>query len=637
MSLYKQLWISVALLMLVIFGITFAINGVSSSRYLEQQLSLKNSDDATALALSLSQQALDPVILELQLAAKLDQGSYEYIELLDPNGEVIFSRSNTMTEVDTPRWITRVFPIYSTPGTATISNGWNPVGELSLKSHEQFAYAELWNGAKRTLLALLLAIVFASIIGSLALRIILQPLRQVVGQAQAMGERRFITLAEPFTTEFAEVTRSMNELARRVHDMLNRESERLTRQREITDLDKTTGILQREPFMARLSAKLASDGVDARGSVALVRLGNLVRLNQHYGRQNIDTLLNDIGSALIQFATTETRWVTGRLNGSDFCIIAPGEDNPKHLGEVLQRILYDALDHHAMRRDAHVPGSCVAYISGDTIAQIMTSLDGALLAADGENESTLVVATRGASSALPAREQAAMWKKELNNALTEGRLFMQTFPVLDAHHKLLHMEGMIRLNINDDIRSAGEFMPWVHRLDLGGQIDREMIVLGIDNIKRQAQPTCINLTATSLTDPTFTAWLEDYLSKNSEATKRLSLEIDETASFTYDDGFRRLATCARKFGVQMGIEHMGYRISDIGKLSELGADYIKIDSLFIRDLQINPGNLALVRTYANIAQSLGLACIAEGVGNDQEHEAVIEAGVTGACGPGITL
>jgi len=62
MSLYKQLWIAIALLMLVVFGITFVINGASSSRYLEQQLSLKNNDDANALALSLSQDELDPVI-----------------------------------------------------------------------------------------------------------------------------------------------------------------------------------------------------------------------------------------------------------------------------------------------------------------------------------------------------------------------------------------------------------------------------------------------------------------------------------------------------------------------------------------------------------------------------------------------
>ena len=55
MSLYKQLWIAIVFLLSTVFGLVFLINGVSTSGYLEQQLSQKNSDDASALALSLSQ------------------------------------------------------------------------------------------------------------------------------------------------------------------------------------------------------------------------------------------------------------------------------------------------------------------------------------------------------------------------------------------------------------------------------------------------------------------------------------------------------------------------------------------------------------------------------------------------------
>src|SRR6056300_46494 len=204
MSLYKQLWIAVGGLLLLVFGATFAINGVSSSRYLEQQLSLKNSDDATRIAMALSQQSLDSVLLELQLAAQLDQGSYEYIEFRDPNGKVVFSRGNMLAEDQTPSWIKDLFPSHSLPGVAEVTNGWNQLGTLSLKSHDGFAYDELWNGGKRTLLALIVAIVLAGAIGTMLLRVILNPLADVVSQAQAIGQRRFITVPEPWTMEFAE-------------------------------------------------------------------------------------------------------------------------------------------------------------------------------------------------------------------------------------------------------------------------------------------------------------------------------------------------------------------------------------------------------------------------------------------------
>jgi len=621
--------------MLVVFSATFAINSVSSSRYLEQQLSIKNSDDATRIAMSLSQQSLDPVLLEVQLAAQLDQGSYEYIELRDPNGKVVFSRGTMLAEGQAPGWIKDLFPIHSLPGVAEVTNGWKQLGTLSLKSHDGFAYDELWNGGKRTLLALVVAIVLAGAIGTMLLRVILNPLADVVSQAQAIGQRRFITVPEPWTTEFAEVTRSMNELARRVREMLSRESERLARQREVSDLDPNTGILQREAFMGRLRARLESEGVDANGSVAMVRLSDLARMNQIFGRQPMDTALKEIGSALRRLTVTETEWAVGRLNGSDFCLLAPQEDHPKKVGEALQRIILEVLKRLSMQDKTSLPTACIEYNSGDSIGQIMTGLDGALLAADEESNSPVNIASPGSGTVTPAREQASQWRTDLTLALQENRLLIETYPVLDRHGQIIHEEGMVRVRIKDQIRNAGEFMPWVHRLDLSGEVDRSVVRLAIKNISRTGKPTCANLTASSLTDTTFAVWFEEYLLEHRENDSNLSIEVGEAAAYTHSDGFRRLSQRAHGLGVKIGVEHMGYRISDIGKLSELGVDYIKIDGLFVRDIDTNSGNQALFRTYANIAQSLGLSCIAEGVSSANEMEAVFELGASGVCGKAI--
>jgi EAL domain-containing protein (putative c-di-GMP-specific phosphodiesterase class I) len=44
-----------------------------------------------------------------------------------------------------------------------------------------------------------------------------------------------------------------------------------------------------------------------------------------------------------------------------------------------------------------------------------------------------------------------------------------------------------------------------------------------------------------------------------------------------------------------------------------------------------------MRTYINIAQSLGLSCIAEGISNEDELNAVFELGASGACGQGVSI
>ena len=635
MSLYKQLWIAIVFLLSTVFGLVFLINGVSTSGYLEQQLSQKNSDDASALALSLSQQELDPVLLELQLAARLDQGHYKFIAFTDINGETLFRRENPAAMLPHHEWLATLFPINAEAGESEVSNGWNQLGTVTLASDDGFAYAELWHAGERTVIALLAAVIMAGALGSILLRAILRPLAQVVEQAEAIGQRRFMNLPEPFTTEFRAVTVSMNSLSARVKEMLTRESQRLERQREISDLDSTTGILQREPFMARLKAKLSSEGADASGAIALVRVTNLARMNQMFGRGPVDTTLKTIGIVLRRLTMTEPNWVTGRLNGADFVLLAPEERDPRKVAGILQRVIADALGESSMRDSTTLPGACVEYASGDTISQVMTTLDAALMAADEQQDSSVTLASRHSGSVIPAREQASFWRDALSQALESDGLILEFFPVLSNAGKLFHQEGMVRIKVNNEICPAGAFMPWIHRLDLGGELDRAVVKLAIKQIQKTGRTTAVNLTASALIDPTFSTWLEGLLLKKGMIAERLNLEVNETSAYSHVDGFQRLSRRVQAAGAKLGIEHMGYRIDQVGKLGELGIDYIKIDGLFTKGISSNAGTAALLRTYISISQTLGLPCIAEGIANSDDLRAAYELGASAASGPAV--
>jgi len=635
MSLYKQLWTAIFFLLSIVFGVVFLINGVSTSEYLEQQLSQKNNDDANALALSLSQQELDPVLIELQLAARLDQGNYKFIAFTDVNGDTLFQRENATLMSPRHEWLATLFPINAEIGQAEVSNGWNQFGTLTLASDDGFAYAELWHAGERTLIALLVAVVLAGILGTFLLRLILQPLSQVVEQAEAIGQRRFVTLPEPFTTEFRAVTISMNALSTRVKDMLSRETQRLEQQREVSDLEPTTGILQRDPFMARLKAKLASEEADASGAIALVRITDLARMNQTFGRGAVDTTLKTIGSVLRRLTMTEPTWLTGRLNGSDFVLLAPEARDPRRVAGTLQRVINDALLENSMRANTTIPGACVEYSSGDTIRQIMTTLDAALMAADEQRNSTITLASRHSSSVIPAREQANYWRDALSNALKNNELMLECFPVLTSAGKLFHQEGMVRIKVNNEICPAGAFMPWVNRLDMGGELDRAVVNLALQQIQRTGRTTAVNLTANALTDPTFATWLEGVLLKQSPLAGRLNVEVSELSAFSHVEGFQRLSRRTKAAGAKIGVEHVGYRIDEVGKLSDLGIDYIKIDGLFTNGISGNAGTAALLRTYVSIAQTLSLPCIAEGIVKSDDVQTAYELGAAAASGPAV--
>ncbi|MCB1842063.1 MAG: GGDEF domain-containing protein, partial [Halioglobus sp.] len=170
MSLYKQLWLAILLLLALVFGVSLLVTTLSAKAYLEKQLAIKNADNATALALSLGQQGADDVLMELTLAAQFDTGFYELIELSDPDGKPLVRRASGVDNGAAPGWFMRLLPIQVPPGIATVQDGWQQAGTLTLQSHSRFAYRELWEGTLQLALTFLLAAIGAGVVGSLALR-----------------------------------------------------------------------------------------------------------------------------------------------------------------------------------------------------------------------------------------------------------------------------------------------------------------------------------------------------------------------------------------------------------------------------------------------------------------------------------
>ena len=92
MSLIRQVWLLLALTLVIAFAAAFGITVHSSRQYLETQLGLKNNDTAQFLALTLSQQKGDATAMELVIASQFDTGHYEAIRLIGLNGRPTLER-----------------------------------------------------------------------------------------------------------------------------------------------------------------------------------------------------------------------------------------------------------------------------------------------------------------------------------------------------------------------------------------------------------------------------------------------------------------------------------------------------------------------------------------------------------------
>jgi EAL domain-containing protein (putative c-di-GMP-specific phosphodiesterase class I) len=183
---------------------------------------------------------------------------------------------------------------------------------------------------------------------------------------------------------------------------------------------------------------------------------------------------------------------------------------------------------------------------------------------------------------------------------------------------------------------AGRFLPVAERLRLTPQLDLAAVALGLDELESRPELSglAINLSASSIQLPEFRHELHALL-KRRPGTARLWLEVSEAGALAHFDAFRALCLALKNVGCQMGIEHFGRQFSEIGRLHDLGLDYLKVDASFIRGLESNAGNQAFLKGLSTIAKGIGLKVIAEGVASEAEFKALSGVGFDGATGPAI--
>ncbi|MEA3153364.1 MAG: hypothetical protein QOK44_953, partial [Betaproteobacteria bacterium] len=98
----------------------------------------------------------------------------------------------------------------------------------------------------------------------------------------------------------------------------------------------------------------------------------------------------------------------------------------------------------------------------------------------------------------------------------------------------------------------------------------------------------------------------------------LCLEITEAALITDVDAARRELAKLHDIGVRLAIDDFGTGFSSLSYLAKLPVDTLKIDRSFVVDMTVEPQGLALVSTIINLAHSLKLKVVAEGVETEEQ-------------------
>ncbi|WP_166263705.1 bifunctional diguanylate cyclase/phosphodiesterase [Marinobacter caseinilyticus] len=385
--------------------------------------------------------------------------------------------------------------------------------------------------------------------------------------------------------------------------------------------DILTGLPNRMLALDRLKLALAqARREDTLVGVMFLDLDNFKHINDTMGHDAGDNLLIEaarrISSCLRGTSTV------ARLGGDEFLVILPGLAGPESTEQVADRIL-----------QTFVP----PYLVGGQEVFVTTSIGIAIYPTDSDNSGTLLQHADAAmyqakSKGKSAYERFAPEMKEVSHErlqiesrlrraleLNEFELYYQ--PIVEtATGALTGAEALIRWN-NPTMGMVmpDKFIPLAEETGLITPIGEWVIAEACraavrwQNVTGSKLSIAVNVSPRQFRDPGFVEIVMDAVNLSGIDPKQLELEITERLILDNTIETAEILRRLDKEGVRLSVDDFGTGFSALSYLKSYPFDTLKIDKSFIRDVMHEKDDASLVRAIINMAHSLGLLVIAEGV------------------------
>jgi diguanylate cyclase (GGDEF)-like protein len=390
--------------------------------------------------------------------------------------------------------------------------------------------------------------------------------------------------------------------------------------------DHLTGLSNRRLLLDRLhSALLGSARSQEHGALIYVDVDKFRSHNAMLGHLMADALLVELGARLA--TCTRATDTVARLSGDIFVVlvVALGKDPEQatQSTKTITRKIEGELSLPFEQAEPGVPVTCsmgVCIFQG-SVVPVDALLDRAELALGqakqyGGNE------TRYFDLGVQAQiTHITQVEKELSVALQSNQLRLFYQPIVDRERKVVGFEALIRWQHPEHgLITPVQFVQIAERCGLivpmGDWVLRaacQQLARFVGSAEMGEKSIAVNLSARQLAHPDFVANVKLILQSTGAPAERLKLEITESMLLS-DIGktIEKLHELS-DLGIRLSLDDFGTGYSSLSYLKKLPLSQLKIDQSFIRDLLNDPVDAAIVRTILQLAKSLGMSVIAEGV------------------------
>jgi diguanylate cyclase (GGDEF)-like protein/PAS domain S-box-containing protein len=380
--------------------------------------------------------------------------------------------------------------------------------------------------------------------------------------------------------------------------------------------DPLTDLPNRRALAGSIDRMIARARRGSPVTLLLLDLDNFKVVNDTVGHASGDQLLVELAGMLARDLRTGDE--IARLGGDEFVILLEGI--PVEVGRLTAERLRRTVDEHRFEVAGRVfeLGISIGVVPVDGLsdaAAVLSMADSALYSAKERGRNRVVVFDSGRWRR-NASAEAGDWASRIKRGLREGRFVLHYQPIIlvSTAQPVFH-EALLRFR--DEAGAVvlpAKFLGSAERFGLMPQIDRWVIDQAL--AKLASEPTgsiFVNLSGTSLGQENLLDEIEDRIQGCGLAPGRMSFEITETTAVRDIVAAREWMRRLNRLGCRFALDDFGTGFSSFTYLKSLPADFVKIDGSFIRDLEVNARNRALVKAIDTVAHTLGKETIAESV------------------------
>jgi len=404
--------------------------------------------------------------------------------------------------------------------------------------------------------------------------------------------------------------------------------------------DSLTGLPNRRLLLERITSVMRnSNSGCSSAALLIVDLDKFHTINESLGYNNGDKALVNCAELLRCLSSSPDD--IARLGKDEFALFlpctAPSFDVAAAEAEQLAEKVIQKLEIPVfLEGKAHQLGACIGitlfHCPNEASAdELIRQADIALKMAKSSNTANISFFDQQMEQAVKKRMETS---QALNQAIERDQLTLAFQPQVDARHEIIGFEALLRWSHPDlGTVSPNDFIPIAEAtgsiINIGDWVLEEsckkLVRWGKQKSSERLQIS-INVSSVQFRRTDFIRRVQDILEKTGANPKRLRFELTESIIAEDIDFIVEQMEKLQELGVTLSLDDFGTGYASLAYLTRLPLDELKVDRVFVSDLDAKNKGVLLTETIISLGRSMNLSVIAEGVETEQQFKRLQDMG-----------